>query len=298
VLHVVTADESHLPIAEIGATIEPRQAPPAAPAPSPPPGAGEAPAASPRALTEAFGLAAFPSSVGLRDERRAGSGVHVAATAITAGGGDDGPQLRVTGGVRGALFDERLRLDVAVPLDLAPSATTIDRDAPTQRRGSRDVYVALSSLLDGDGAFGIAIEAGAFLPTGGAGGLDRVRAVFSADLSLRLGERFAVRTRLAVIPDLTEDPNGTHSLLLALALGLDVWIAGPLTVGLELDAAVGREDTTFMPDAHYTGIRIGAAAGLGLALDLGAVSVQAAARLGTEDYVGTGASVAVRGAFR
>src|SRR5690606_7952775 len=53
-----------------------------------------------RALHEGLGLAAFASWVGLRDERRRGSGMHLAITGQSAADGDAGALLRMSAGLR------------------------------------------------------------------------------------------------------------------------------------------------------------------------------------------------------
>ncbi len=250
------------------------------PAPAP---AEEAPARpQPRALQEGLGLAAFPSAVGLRDERRRGSGMHLGLTAVSARAGEPDARFRVTAGVRGSFLEERLRLDVMVPLDV------VGVTLASSQRGSRDVYAAVSSLLLDDDALGLAAELGVWAPTAGSAGLDRGRLMIAADLSYRfLEERLAVRTRQAGIFDLTE--NG--SVLWASAYGFDVWIAGPLSAGLELSMVVGREDAL---DAFGFGV------GAGLALDLEAVVISITGRYGVaEDAILGGATVsaAVRGSY-
>lgn len=283
VLQVATADASHLPIAEAEVGLVPSAAA-AAPAAVP----IEAPAVElppdPHGLQEAFGLAALATSVGLRDERRSGSGMHLALTLVSAAEGDGDAQLRVTGGARAALFDDYLRLDAAVPLDLVSEASR------TANRGSRDVYFAASSRVLNEGMFGLAVEAGVWTPTAGADGLDRGRMAIAADFSLRFldDDRLAVRTRQAALFDLVGDGGA----LWASAYGFDVWIAGPLSAGLEIDLVLGREDGAD---------RVAAGIGAGLALDLAPVTIHAAGRvgLGDEALIGLGGgTVAVRGSFR
>ncbi len=282
VVRVATADESHLPIADAEVGLAPRAVveAPVPPAPIEPP--PEIP--DPHGLQEAFGLAAFASSVGLRDERRSGSGMHLAISFASAADMDPDAQARVTGGARAALFDDYLRLDVAVPLDLASSANR------TANRGSRDVYFAAGSRVLNEGMIGLAVEAGIWTPTAGDQGLDRGRMMIAADFSLRFldDDRLAVRTRQGAIFDLV----GSGSALWSSAYGFDVWIVGPLSAGVELDLTMGTEDGAD---------RAAAAVGAGLALDLGHVSVHAAGRVGFGDerLIGLGSgSVAVRGSFR
>ncbi|MCA9610988.1 MAG: LysM peptidoglycan-binding domain-containing protein, partial [Myxococcales bacterium] len=250
VVRVATSDESHLPIADAEVALAPGAV---ADTPPPPPSVEPEPEIpDPHGLQEAFGLAAFASMVGLRDERRSGSGMHLALSFASAESMDPDAQLRVTGGARAAFLDDYLRVEVAVPLDLASSANR------TANRGSRDVYFAVSSRVLNEGMIGLAVEAGIWAPTAGDQGLDRGRLMIAADFSLRFldDDRLAVRTRQAGVFDLV----GSGSVLWSSAYGFDVWIAGPLSAGVELDLSMGHED----------GVDLAAGAvGAGLALDLG-----------------------------
>jgi len=238
----------------------------------------------PRALHEGLGLASFASRVGLRDERRRGSGMHLAATGQSAADGDPDALVRLSAGLRASLLEERLRLELAVPLDVVGSTTR------TAQRGSRDVYAAASSLLvdDRDLGLGLAAELGVWAPTAGVQGLDRGRLQVAADASLRLlDERIAIRTRQAGLFDLTDG----GSLLWASAYGFDVWIAGPLSAGVELSLVMGREDARDW---------IAGGAGAGIALDFHPIVISIAGRygFGADATLGRGVvSAAVRGSF-
>ncbi|MFK7991645.1 MAG: FecR domain-containing protein [Sandaracinaceae bacterium] len=225
----------------------------------------------PHGAQEAFGLPLYASWVGLVDERRRGSGMHAAMSFTSAEEGDADPTVRVTAGLRAAFFDDRLRVDVAVPVD------ALGGTERTARRGSRDVYAAVSSLLleeteeDSEDGFGLAAEAGVFLPTGEAQGLDRVRLRVAVDGSLRvLDERLVLRTRQAGLFDLDD----VGSRLWASAYGADVWIVGPWSAGAEVALTLGEEDG-----------QGAAAAGVGLAthLDFGAIDVSLGGRVGFGD---------------
>ncbi|HEY8428260.1 MAG TPA: hypothetical protein VIL20_07790, partial [Sandaracinaceae bacterium] len=248
------------------------------------PDEGPARVPQPHALPEALGLAAFASWTGLRDERRRGSGMHLAITAQSAADGDPDALLRVSAGLRAAFLDDRLRLDVAVPLDVVGSPLR------SAQRGSRDLYAAAGSLLvsDRESGLGVAAEAGLWIPTAGAPGLDRARLTLAVDASLRvLDERLAVRTRQAGLFDLVED----GSLLWASAYGFDAWIAGPLSAGVELSLVMGREDAREW---------IAAGVGGGLALDFDPIVISIAGRYGFGDdaILGRGlVSAAVRGTY-
>lgn len=252
--------------------------------PPPPEEVAQARRPQPHGLQEGLGLASFASSVGLRDERRRGSGMHLALTAVSAREGEPDARFRVTAGVRAALLAERLRLDLAVPLDVV--GTTVH----SSQRGSRDVYGSISSLLldDDELGIGLAAEIGMWAPTAGGEGLDRGRLSVAVDFSYRfLDERLAVRTRQAGLFDVVEE----GSVLWASAYGLDVWIAGPLSAGLELSMVLGREDAR---DAFGFGV------GAGLALDFDPVVISLTGRYGFgEDAIlgGGTVSAAVRGSY-
>ena len=223
-----------------------------------------------RTVHESFGLPLYASTVGLVDERRRGSGMYLATSVTSAETGDVDPGVRVTGGLRAAFFEDRLRVDLAVPMDALGAPTR------TSQRGSRDLFVAVSSLilegeLDADLSGGLAAEVGLFTPTAGADGLDRARLRVAVDGSLRvLEERLTLRTRQAGIFDTVED----GSMLWASAYGGDVWIAGPFGLGAEVSLVMGREDQQDV---------IAAGAGLASHLDFGPVAVSLAGRVGFGD---------------
>lgn len=258
-----------LPVTETVAVEIPEEAPPPFPA-----------------AQESFGLAAFPSAVGLVDERRRGSGAHLAATLVSAEEGEAEVRTRLSAGVRLALLEDRLRVDVAAPLDLTGSAAPPPGGRPSQR-GSRDLYAAVGSLLFDEDAFGLAAEAGVWLPTAGDQGLDRVRLRLAVDGSMRvLGDQLILRTRQAALLDLSDD----GSRLWASAYGADWRAVGPLVLGVELGLVLGDEE----------GFRAAGTAGLAVALDFESVVVALSGRAGFGDHalVGLGAAtLAVRGQY-
>lgn len=240
----------------------------------------EAPPPFPSAQ-ESFGLNAFPSAVGLVDERRRGSGAHLAATLVSAEAGDAEVRARLSAGLRLALLEDRLRIDVAAPLDLTGS---VNRPA---QRGSRDLHAALGSLIVDEGAFGLAAEAGVWLPAAGDQGLDRVRLRLAVDGSIRLADdQVILRTRQAALLDLDD----TGSRLWASAYGADWRAVGPLILGAELGLVLGEEQ----------GFRAAGTVGLAVGLDFQAVVVALSGRVGFGDHelVGLGAAtLAVRGQY-
>ena len=217
------------------------------------------------ASPEALGLAAYPSWVGLRDERRHGSGIWTSLSIDSARLGEPDVRVRAAAGVRASFFEEHLRVDAQVPLDIVGIAT---RSAD---RGSRDVFASLSSLLlDGEGGVGLAIDAGLWAPTSGAQGLDRGRLQVAADFSLRSGDGLTLRTRQAGIFDLVAD----GSTLWASAYGFDLAVLRPLVIGAEGTMVIGYEDGR---DWYAGGIA------LSLALDLSPVVISTAIRYGFGD---------------
>ncbi len=243
----------------------------------------EEPTAPSFALHEGLGLFAAPSWVGLRDEQRTGVGGTVGLMFGSARLGEVDPRVRMVAGVTAGLFDDYLRLSAVAPLDI------IGQAARSADRGARDLFVALGSRVlsteDGGGA-GLALELGLWAPTAGAQGLDRGRLSVAADFSLRFLERLALRTRQSGIFDLTA--NG--SLLWASAYGLDVSVAGPLSVGVEGTMTIGREDGR---DWYAGGV------GLGVGIDLSPVVISIAGRYGFGDDLWPTATLAanVRASF-
>lgn len=236
-----------------------------------------------RPVHEGLGRAAFASAVGLVDERRHGHamwlGVHLQSARI----GEPDVRLRTTVGLRASLLEERVRIGAQVPLDI------VGQGARLADRGDRDVFATLSSLILDEGMVGLAAEAGLWIPTSGtqsARGLRQARLQVAADLSLRFAERLTLRTRQAGIFDLVAD----ESLLWASAYGLDVWIAGPLSIGLEGTVTIGRED-----DADW----FAGGTALAVGLDLAPVFVSVVGRYGFGDDLLTDATVGanLRGSF-
>ncbi|MGF1468733.1 MAG: LysM peptidoglycan-binding domain-containing protein [Sandaracinaceae bacterium] len=289
-----TADESALPVARATAST-------VAPLP------GEAYGVPPpwwaklRSGQETFGLSAFPSWVGLRDEAVRGSGMHVATTILSQAQGDRQPEVRVTAAARAALFRDRLRVDVAVPLVLTGSDREITRTAQV---GNRDLLVGASSLILQGRALHLAAGATVWIPTGpgavntasGAQNPRNARLVVDVEGSLRLlpEDRLVLRTRQsAVIGVAAED-----SRLWASAYGADLWLVGPLSVGVEVDAVVGAERRSLAVASTELGGAVGIAGALGL--DLGAVKLALGVRggAGANDILGPVAgTLTVRGVY-
>jgi hypothetical protein len=233
------------------------------------------------AAPEALGLAAYTSWVGLRDERRHGSGIWTSLSIESARLGEPDVRVRAAAGVRASFFEEHLRIDAQVPLDIIGIAV---RSAD---RGSRDVFASLSTLLlDGEEGLGLSLDAGLWAPTSGAQGLDRGRLQVGAELSLRSGDGLTLRTRQAGIFDLV----GDGSTLWASAYGFDLAVLRPLVIGAEGTMVIGYEDGR---DWYAGGIA------LSLGLDLSPVVISAAIRYGFGDDLFPVATLVlnVRGSF-
>ena len=233
---------------------------------------------------EALGLAYHAGAVGLRDERLAGSAMWLALGVSSAEEGEADPQLRASMGLRAALFEDRLRIEVGAPVDALG-------DYPrAARRGSRDLVVGLGSLVLSEGAVGLAFDAQLWLPTHSQpDGLADTRLFVSGDLSLRVAERVTLRTRQAGIFDLAS----IGSRLWASAYGVDVWLAGPLSLGAEVDLAIGEAEG---------GLLAAPAVGASLGLDFAPITLALAGRFGFGDdgerHFGTANVVAsVRGTY-
>lgn len=227
---------------------------------------GEDTSAPVRDVHEGLGLAAFASAVGLVDERRRGQSMWLGMHVQSARTGEPDVRLRTTAGVRASLLDERLRIGAMVPLD------AVGQGARLADRGQRDVFATVGSLLVSEDAIGLAAEAGLWIPTAGdqaPRGLRHARLQIAADFSLRV-DRLTLRTRQAGIFDLVAD----ESMLWASAYGLDVWIAGPLSLGVEGTMTIGEEDGA----TWFAG-----GGALALGLDVAPVFVSVVGRVGFGD---------------
>ncbi len=248
------------------------------PPPPPPP-----PPAPPFRLHEGLGAFAMPSWVGLRDEQRTGFGGTLGMTVASARLGENDPRVRMIAGVNAGFFGEYLRIAAVVPLDILGQASR------TADRGARDVFFSVGSRVlssASTGGFGLAFDLGMWAPTAGPGGLNRGRLQIASDLSLRIADRVALRSRQAGIFDL--DANG--SMLWASAYGLDVLAVSLLTIGVEGTMTIGHEDGR---DWYAGGV------GLALGLDLAPVFLSLAGRYGFGDDLWPTATIALnaRAAF-
>ena len=200
-----------------------------------PPGARAAPsepvpveARPARIVQGALGDLAWPSALGLRDERRGGLGAWIYVAPIEAMGD---PQLRAGVGARAELPGVPLRIAFASQLDL------LARPALVDRRGEADLLASFGALLADGPLASLALDASAWIPTRSEPeGLGRVRLAPSLEGSVRPAEWLALRTRQGALIDASD--QGAR--LWAFAIGADAGITEWLAAGLELDASIGR----------------------------------------------------------
>ncbi len=186
-------------------------------------------APTPGPVHEGLGAALWPSALGLRDERRGGFGAWIYGILAEAPG--DEPQLRLGVAARAQLPGVPLRVMFAGQLD------ALARPAPVGRRGDADLYGELGLRLLDEGAWGAAVDLGAWIPTRGEpDSLGRVRLTPSVAASWRPFTLLAVRTRQGAIVDATD----TGARLWAWALGVDLVPLEWLAIGAELDGSIGR----------------------------------------------------------
>lgn len=195
----------------------------------PPREATPAPPAEPQArstpLPELSSLFANPASFGVEDVRRRGSGVIVAASAHFARADDELPNFALTLGGRIALADERIRLDVKLPIGLE------------QTNGG--AALAVSSLIASRDVLAAALSFAAWLPFGRAESESwTLRFMPSALLAWRFAGRLSLRTRQGLIADAASDGE----LAWASAYAVDLQIRGPFVASLESQLTLGSHD--------------------------------------------------------
>lgn len=185
-----------------------------------------------------FGTSFAASLVGLRalDRGIAGAWVNATYFAESTDGGRD--RLRGTAGAHVALADRHVHAEVAVMGDV------FGEWRGRAQRGSGDFWLAGGALADlHELDLEVLFEVGAFLPTQpGDGGLGVTRLVPSMHASMRVDGRWLVRTRQGFFVDLDESANAAW----VSAYGLDLRIVDALSVGAELDFALGQEDDALL----------------------------------------------------
>jgi hypothetical protein len=227
----------------------------APPAPPPPPGA---PLPD---LAELSALSVEPYGFGVRDEQRRGSAVYLGLAYIDGDEQTVGNSFLVTTGIRAELLHGGLRIDAAVALP------------PSLGMTWGGANLALSSRLYGGRVVGLALEVAAWLPfnlsLSDEDSWD-ARLVPSADLSIRIGRRFAFRTRQGATLDLVSE--GT--VLWSSAYAIDVRVAGPFTLMIESVLHLGRDGETSV---------VAPTMGGGFALELGPTVTTIGARYSLTD---------------
>lgn len=182
-----------------------------------------------RVVQGALGDLAWPSALGLRDERRGGLGAWLYLATVEAGTGD--PQLRGGVGARAELPGVPLRIAFASQLDLLARPSLVDR------RGEADLLASAGVLLADEAVASLALDLSAWIPTRSEPeSLGRVRLAPSLEGSVRPTEWLSLRTRQGALIDASD--QGAR--LWAFAIGADAGITEWLAAGLELDGSIGR----------------------------------------------------------
>ncbi len=260
------APRPQAPIAELRVDV---QEPEAAPEPVPDAAAAEPEAVAfvepPTHLQEAFGLTGHPSLMGLVNDRRVGSGGFTMLSHQGRLGQNEG-YWRASVGIE-ASPTSRLRLGVAHAVDVAENGVV-----PAER-GDRDLQAWAGYRLLTRDDVSLYAELGAWFPTGGEReGIERVRLGPSLSLSVRVGERFFLRTRQGALLGMAS----AGPFLWASAYGVDVELVEQLYVGLEVDSSIGRAGGDLFA---------GLGAGLGLSALFGPAAIQLGFRYGlTNDF--------------
>ncbi|MFK7984639.1 MAG: FecR domain-containing protein [Sandaracinaceae bacterium] len=257
---VVLAGTEPVPLGEVTLRVHTLRVGASAPPPESDP---SVPATRPHAAQNTWGDAAWPSALGLRDERLGGVGASLQFVAAAA---EADPQLRFVAGARAQIPDTPLRLGFGSQLDLAA------RPPLPGRRGDADLVAAVGLLLLDEGAGGLALDVTGFLPTRSEPeSLGRIRLLPSLEASLRPIEWLVLRTRQGAILDAAEE----GARLWAFAAGFDVAPLPWLAIGAELDGSAGSF-------ADLEGVAA-LAAGLGLEARSDLIHVAAGVRFGLTD---------------
>ena len=214
------------------------------------------------APNEALGLALSPNVIGLRNDRREGSGAWMTVSHNGDGPAGDG-YWRSTIGLEIAPVRE-LRLGMAHAMDVATRGTV------PEARGDRDLYAWAGWRAVDSSDWSAYLELAAWFPTSDEfESVEKVRLLPSLELSRAVGARLLLRTRQGAIASMGK---GLHAW--ASAYGVDFRIVGPLAIAAEVDATLG----SFRADL-VTGLGVGG----GLSLLLSPISLYAMARYGATD---------------
>lgn len=205
----------------------------------------EEPPAPPGALTEAVGAIPFSQSVGLRDLDVRGVGGRLGVAGVDTRGG---PIVRASLEAFAGLFDDQLRISVAMPIDLA------NPGVQSWQRGSGDLLATVGWLPLRRGPVSLLVDAGIWIPTGIDLGIPNARLVPSAEVAWLVASSFHLRTRQAAIVDLAS----MGARLWASAYGMDARVVDIVGVGFEVELVVGdpdgngtRADYAFVPEVVF-----------------------------------------------
>jgi hypothetical protein len=166
----------------------------------------------------------------VRDRRGPGRRAWVSLGVTPKGNHDEAGVARMALGGEWAWLQDRLRLTVGHGLDL------YDDGGVVGGRGARGLLTALDWSFSRDAALGVTASAQLWWPTVGNAAGDRVaRFGPSAEIASTLWQRLTLRTRQGALIDLQRD----GALQWASSYAADVWVVGPLALGLEGLLGVG-----------------------------------------------------------
>jgi hypothetical protein len=212
-------------------------------------------------------------SFGVRDVRRRGTGAFLAAAYVGSRRGEPSDEPWVSGGIRAAFLDERLRFDIALGV------------GDDGRPGG--LWTAASSLALAGEVLALAVEVGAWLPFGdGQHETGATRIAPSVDLAVTLGERVTLRSRQGALVEIESDGLALWSS----AYAVDLWTVGPLGLGLEGMLLLGHDEGR---------IFVAPTTAIALSLSFGLVALSVVGRYGfTDDAARLLGQFVAFGAFR
>ncbi len=185
------------------------------------------------ALHESFGLVASPHLVGLRHERRRGSGAWLSLALLGRPRTSTTREIRQSAGAEAGFIDDRLRIG------LGSSFSAVRTDDAGSGGGSGDLSASAGWLIHRSTAAGVYAEIGAWFPIGPSGTtLDAYRLAPSVEASGQPLSWLSLRTRQAALLD--AEANGTY--LWSSAYGVDIRLAPWLSLGTEVDLSLGELD--------------------------------------------------------
>ncbi len=199
---------------------------------------GDAPALEVPHMTELYAHLPFSGVLPLTDFERRGQQVALSYAEVGSINGSSRSRIALGGHV--SLFDDNLHIGAAVPYDIVGNYTD-----GTWERGSLDLYahvrwVALRRDPAAANGIGLAFDVGAWFPLHApdASGLSVVRLAPSLEFNYAFQRVGSFRTRQGALVDL----DGSGARYWASAYGLDFNLIPELSVGVELDVALGSEN--------------------------------------------------------